>query len=80
MPGIKGGDLAEILVAKRPDIRVIFMSGYTEDSAIRRGTLDARSLFMSKPFTPAAIARAVRSALDGWIAKTPADGSPTHSV
>jgi len=65
MPGIGGRELAERLVASRPGVRVLFMSGYTEDDVLRRGVLDAGAPFLEKPFSPTAFAQKVREVLDG---------------
>jgi signal transduction histidine kinase/ActR/RegA family two-component response regulator len=64
MPGGGGRDLAESLVATRPDLRVIFMSGYTGDVVLRRGVVEESVRFLPKPFSPAALAHAVRRALE----------------
>ena len=64
MPGGGGRDLAESLVATRPDLRVIFISGYTGDVVLRRGVVEESVRFLPKPFSPAARAHAVRRALE----------------
>jgi two-component system cell cycle sensor histidine kinase/response regulator CckA len=64
MPGGGGRELAESLVAARPDLRVIFMSGYTGDVVLRRGVVEESVRFLSKPFSPATLAHAVRKALE----------------
>jgi len=63
MPHIGGRELAERLVAARPKMRVLFMSGYT-DQAIMNTHLTPGSAFLQKPFTPESFARKVRSVLD----------------
>ncbi|MGH9760706.1 MAG: response regulator, partial [Blastocatellia bacterium] len=63
MPTMNGPQVAEELARVRPGIRVMFMSGYTEDSVIPRGPLDARAPFILKPFTPDEFAEKVREAL-----------------
>jgi two-component system, cell cycle sensor histidine kinase and response regulator CckA len=65
MPGINGGMLVERLAVKRPALRVLFMSGYTDDDLLRRGIVDPRMAFLPKPFTPEALASKVREVLDG---------------
>jgi PAS domain S-box-containing protein len=65
MPEMNGQDLAAIIVAARPQTRVIFMSGYTDDSAIRLGLLDPGMAFISKPFELQALVRKIREVLDG---------------
>jgi CheY-like chemotaxis protein len=64
MPGMSGKILAERLRATRPEIRVVFMSGYTDDSVLERNVVDSGITFLQKPFTPVRLAAAVRSALD----------------
>jgi DNA-binding NarL/FixJ family response regulator len=64
MPEISGRELAEQLRAQRPDLRVLYMSGYTTDDIIRRGLLDPSTAFLQKPFTAERLAAAVRDALD----------------
>jgi PAS domain S-box-containing protein len=65
MPGMSGRELAGKLLAERPGLRVVFVSGYTEDAVLRSGALPAGQVFLPKPFTGDAIAAAVRAALDG---------------
>jgi len=64
MPGLNGRELANRLAGLRPDARVIFMSGYTDDAVTRHGVLERGSAYVQKPFTPDAIARKVREVLD----------------
>jgi CheY-like chemotaxis protein len=64
MPGMSGKVLAERFRTTRPDARVIFMSGYTDDAALERNMVESGIAFIQKPFTPAGLAAAVRSALD----------------
>jgi CheY-like chemotaxis protein len=65
MPGMNGRELAERLTVERPEMRVLFMSGYTDDAALRRGVLDDSMPFIQKPFRPDLLARTVRAVLDG---------------
>jgi PAS domain S-box-containing protein len=65
MPEMSGRELADQLKSARADIRVMYMSGYTDDVIARHGVLDAGSAFVQKPFTPEALARKVRAVLDG---------------
>jgi CheY-like chemotaxis protein len=67
MPGMSGRLLAEAVRAIRPGIRVLFMSGYTDDAVLRQGTLDDRDAFLQKPFSPLGLARKVRAQLDRTI-------------
>ena len=67
MGGMSGRELAERLRALRPDTRVLFMSGYTEDAIIRHGVLAAQTAFIGTPFTPAALASKVREVLSAAV-------------
>ena len=64
MPGMNGSELATQLVLHHPEMKVLFMSGYTDDAITRHGVLDEGVSFIGKPFTPAALARKVREVLD----------------
>jgi len=64
MPGMSGRVLSEQLAAVRPNLRVLFMSGYTDDDVMRRGILDRRAAFLEKPFTPDQLVSKVRQVLD----------------
>jgi len=65
MPGMSGRVLSEQLCALRPMLKVLFMSGYTDDDVMRRGILDRRTAFLEKPFTPEQLVGKVRDVLDG---------------
>ena len=64
MPGIGGRQLVEQLWLLRPDLRVIFMSGYTDDAMLRHGVTHADVSFLQKPFTKKTLARKLREVLD----------------
>jgi signal transduction histidine kinase/CheY-like chemotaxis protein len=64
MPQMSGRVLADLLAPDRPDMAVLFISGYTATAVVQHGVLDAAKAYLQKPFTPAALARAVRHALD----------------
>ena len=70
MPQMGGRQLAQELQAARPEIQVLFISGYTESSIVHRGGLRKAEAFLQKPFTPLSLARRVREMLDR------ADGAP----
>ena len=64
MPGMSGRELANYLTTKRPDMRVLYMSGYTRDAIMHRGVLDDGISFIEKPFSQEALMRKLRELLD----------------
>jgi two-component system, cell cycle sensor histidine kinase and response regulator CckA len=64
MPGISGRMLAQRLSHRHPTLKVLYMSGYTDDAIVNHGVLSRDIAFLQKPFTPATFGRAVRDALD----------------
>jgi len=64
MPRMGGGELAEKLTALRPSMRVLYVSGYTDDSVIRHGVRERGAAFLQKPFSLDAFSRKVREVLD----------------
>jgi CheY-like chemotaxis protein len=65
MPGpLNGKALADEVARRWPEVRIVFMSGYTEDAIIHQGRLDPGVRLLPKPFRKAELARAVREALD----------------
>lgn len=64
MPHMSGRELAERLLEVRPNLPVLFMSGYTDDAIVHHGLLDEKLNFIQKPFDPAGVARKVREVLD----------------
>jgi two-component system, cell cycle sensor histidine kinase and response regulator CckA len=64
MPQMSGRELAQSLEVLHPGIKVLYMSGYTDDAIVRHGLLDQEIAFLQKPFTPDALMRKVREVLD----------------
>jgi two-component system cell cycle sensor histidine kinase/response regulator CckA len=64
MPGMNGDALARILGPERPDMKIVFTSGYAADVIEQRGLLEPGVSFLPKPLTPALLASTVRAALD----------------
>jgi two-component system cell cycle sensor histidine kinase/response regulator CckA len=64
MPQMSGPTLAHRLAASRPGMKVLCMSGYTDDSIVRHGIIEGSIAFLQKPVTPQGLARKVRAVLD----------------
>ncbi len=67
MPGMNGRELADRLAKQAPGLRVLFISGYTDDAIGRHGVLDGSTHFLPKPFSPEMLARKVREVLDAPV-------------
>jgi two-component system, cell cycle sensor histidine kinase and response regulator CckA len=64
MPGLNGPGLAQRIVARRPAIRVLFISGYANNETVDRLASGGHTSFLPKPFTPETLARSVRQCVD----------------
>jgi two-component system, cell cycle sensor histidine kinase and response regulator CckA len=64
MPGMSGREVAERLQAKRPTMKVLYVSGYTDNIIAERGMLEPGMAFLQKPFSPDHFAAKVREVLD----------------
>ena len=67
MPEISGKEVADRLLELRPAIRVLFMSGYTDEAIVQHGVLDANVKFIQKPFTWVGLTRKVREVLNRGV-------------
>lgn len=71
MPGMSGKALAQQLTQTYPKLKILFMSGYTDNAIVHHGVLEPGTAFIHKPFSAAALARKVRRVLDAGSAKQP---------
>lgn len=79
MPGMGGRELAQHLAVIKPDLKTLFISGYTDDVGIMAGQEEGASSFLQKPFTPEMLACAVRDLLDVRITSDKTNTSPSAS-
>ncbi len=70
MPGLSGPNLAARLVQENPQLRVLYMSGYTDDATAVHGSFWGGVPLLQKPFTPTQLAERVRGALDATTRRT----------
>ena len=63
MPLMSGPELARNLALTRPQMRVLYMSGYTDDAIVHHGVLSEGTAYLQKPFTAAAFARKLRETI-----------------
>ncbi|HEX2095479.1 MAG TPA: response regulator [Longimicrobiaceae bacterium] len=63
MPGMNGRELAERVAVGRPEIQIVYISGYNDDEIARRGLVDVRTVFLQKPFAPSQLVEVVEELL-----------------
>jgi two-component system, cell cycle sensor histidine kinase and response regulator CckA len=78
MPGISGIDTAQLIGETRPDMRVMYLSGYTDERVLRHGPLAPGHAFLQKPFTPDALLLTLRELLDREPAPAHASAHAHH--
>jgi PAS domain S-box-containing protein len=79
MPEMNGRELADQLVLQSPNLKVLYMSGYTDEAIVQRGALAPGTHFISKPFNPAQLTRMVRKVLDNEAPSDQPNEKPTCS-
>ena len=69
MPRMSGRELADRLTPRRPKMKVIYMSGYTEDALVQHGVADVSVAFLQKPFRPIELACRVHAVLHPQVSQ-----------
>jgi DNA-binding NarL/FixJ family response regulator len=64
MPEMSGPDVVRQIQPGRPDLRVLYISGYTDEAIVHHGILESGAAFLQKPFLPDALAKKVREVMD----------------
>ena len=77
MPEMSGKELAHRLGSLRPELKILYMSGYTDDAIVHHGVLDPDTPFLAKPFTPAGLIRKVQETIERGRATAVEDGTGT---
>ncbi len=80
MPGISGPDLVALLTVQRPELRVLYVSGYSENDISDQGIIHPGIQFLEKPFSPDALVRKVRGVLDEPLPCAPVVPTPCHAL
>ncbi|MGQ9699001.1 MAG: response regulator [Armatimonadota bacterium] len=80
MPGMSGRELVERLTERIPNLRVLYMSGHTDDSVLRRGVMAGGGAFLQKPFSAEVLVRKVREVLDAPLDKRDGNGRNGHGA
>jgi DNA-binding response OmpR family regulator len=76
MPGMNGREVAERLAPAHAGVKVLYLSGYTDDAIVHHGVLEPGIAFLQKPFTPAVLVRKVREVLDAAPGHGPGPATP----
>jgi len=63
--GMSGRDIADRVTALRPETKVLYMSGYTDNAIVHHGVMEPGIAFIGKPFTPTALLQKLRQVIDG---------------